>query len=167
MTMIWILIGFFIILTLLLSFLVRDHLKKTSTLIFPIMSLSSLVTSSIFVVMTVSLAKEPMKTLSINGLTSNMLVGLNLILISFSFLIWFLTRNSFDRNRSSLLVEAIGAWNKIDIDNSVENLIDHGIKKPEDRLWVVHVLKILKGYKDEPKSSNLSTPPSPEEGLSK
>jgi hypothetical protein len=51
-------------------------------------------------------------------------------------LIWFLARNTFERNKSSFLVELVGAWNKVDIDNSIENLIDHGMQKPQDREWV-------------------------------
>lgn len=58
--------------------------------------------------------------------------------------ILFLSATSSDKK--SLLVDLVGAWNKTDIDNSVENLINHSIENKNDRDWVYKALCILKNY---------------------
>ncbi len=158
--------SFFIVLTIGMAILVRDHLAKNSTLILVLMALSSTICSGLFVVVSTLTSKEPVKTFAVNNVSNNVLVGINALLLVSTFLIWFLARNTFERNKSSFLVELVGAWNKVDIDNSIENLIDHGMQKPQDREWVTKVLKILKNYKDEaPKEPSVVIPP--DEGLMK
>lgn len=164
--MAFIICSFFIILTISMAILVRDHLAKNSTLILVLMALSSTISSGLFIVVSTLASKEPLKTLTNNNLSNNVLVGINTLLLISTFLIWFLARNTFERNKSNFLVELVGAWNKVDIDNSIENLIDHGARNPRDREWVIRVLKILKNYKEEG-SKEAAPIPLPEEGLMK
>lgn len=53
----------------------------------------------------------------------------------------------------SWVVDAIGAWSKTNIDNSIESLINRGIDEPQDREWVEKMIPLLKGTS--------TTPPSP------
>ena len=164
--MILTLIVFFFILTISLAILVRDHLEKNSTLILILMSLSCTITSSLFVVVQVSQAKEPLKAVASMGAFSNMLVAFNGILLLSSFLIWFFTKSNVKKDRTNFLVELVGAWNKVDIDNSTDILVDHGLRNPMDRSFVIDTLKIIKGYKEE--NSKLPViETTPKEGLSK
>lgn len=80
------------------------------------------------------------------NINSSLLFNLNIALMFFSFLMWFMTRPTVDQQRKNFLIDIVGAWNKMDIDNSTEDLVSHALKNKEDRQWAKEVLMILKNY---------------------
>lgn len=50
----------------------------------------------------------------------------------------------------SWVVDAIGAWSKTNIDNSVESLVNRGIDEPQDREWVEKMIPLVKGSPSSP-----------------
>lgn len=62
----------------------------------------------------------------------------------------------------SWLVDAIGAWSKTNIDNSVESLVNRAIDEPQDRDWVERMIPLVKGSSPSPQLTN--TPVTKKEG---
>lgn len=72
-----------------------------------------------------------------------------LLILSISFLFFYLRKP----DQTSFLIEAIAAWNKLDLNNTKEVLVKHGLENKDDRDWVLKVLKIENNFKDDVQGS--------------
>lgn len=120
----------------------HEEYKKRSSFAVIIFSLATSLSTVVFILD--AILKKVITTLNLGPL-----LYINLLLICFSLVVWLFSRERLETDKSSFLVDLVGAWNKIDIDNSIDNLTQHGINNPDDREWCLEMIKILKNYKDD------------------
>lgn len=151
----------FLLCFFLLTIVLSNEIKKNSSFFLIVASSSTTVTSIISWLVVLSQKTLPS--------TMSPLIYLNIGFIILSVIVWMFSKDNLETDKSSFLVDLVGAWNKIDIDNSIDNIVQYAIKNPSDREWATEVLRILKGFKEDKKIID-NTPPSvikEEESMSK
>lgn len=94
-----------------------------------------------------SLPIKPKSQKSSKYISFDSWVHFGALILVMSFLFTMLRREG----QASVLVDLVGAWNKIDIDNSEEILVKHGLSFPEDRLWITDIIKIRHKFTEDKK----------------
>lgn len=153
----------------------KEHIGSFYLIMSVVVSISSFIALLFVVIENPSVLAQPnpqpattgRAVVSISGVgignLLNYLFWLNLVNMLIALLL-----NSFSHKdpsqRSRLLVDLVGAWKQTNIDNSIEELVNHGIREPQDRDWVLSSLSILKNYdwrnfdKASPQASTEASP---------